>query len=64
MMRHADGSKMSKSDYRPGDNPLDVIADYSADALRFFIITSSSPGSDVRMNLDKVAEARNFGNKL
>jgi len=64
IMRHTDGSKMSKSDFRPGDNPLDVIADFSADALRFFIITSSSPGNDVRMNLDKVAEARNFGNKI
>jgi valyl-tRNA synthetase len=64
LMRHADGSKMSKSDFRPGDNPLDVIAEYSADALRFFILTSSSPGNDVRMNLDKVEEARNFGNKI
>lgn len=64
IMRHTDGSKMSKSDFRPGDNPLDVIADYSADALRFFILTSSSPGNDVRMNLDKVADARNFANKI
>lgn len=64
IMRHTDGSKMSKSDFRPGDNPLDVIAEYSADALRFFILTSSSPGNDVRMNLDKVADARNFGNKI
>ena len=64
LLRHADGSKMSKSDYRPGDNPLDLIAEYSADALRFFILTSSSPGNDVKMNLDKVAEARNFANKI
>lgn len=64
IMRHTDGSKMSKSDYRPGDNPLDVIGDYSADALRFFIVTSSSPGNDVRMNLDKIADARNFANKI
>lgn len=64
IMRHTDGSKMSKSDFRPGDNPLDVIADYSADALRFFVLTSSSPGNDVRMNLDKVEDARNFGNKI
>lgn len=64
LMRHSDGSKMSKSDYRPGDNPLDVIADYSADALRFFIASSSSPGNDLRMNLDKVAEGRNFANKV
>lgn len=64
IMRHADGSKMSKSDFRPGDNPLDVIADYSADALRFFIASSSSAGSDVRMNIEKVAEGRNFANKV
>ncbi len=64
IMRHTDGTKMSKSDFRPGDNPLDVIADYSADAFRFFIITSASPGNDVRINLEKIAEARNFGNKI
>lgn len=64
IMRHTDGTKMSKSDFRPGDNPLDVIADYSADAFRFFIITSASPGNDVRINLDKIADARNFANKI
>jgi len=64
IMRHTDGSKMSKSDFRAGDNPLDVIADYSADALRFFIVTSASPGNDVRINLEKIADARNFGNKI
>ena len=41
-IRHKDGSKISKSNPQPGDNPLDVIADYSADALRFTIITSSA----------------------
>lgn len=64
IMRHTDGTKMSKSDFRPGDNPLDVIADYSADAFRFFILTSSSPGNDVRINTDKIADARNFANKI
>ncbi len=64
IMRHTDGTKMSKSDFRPGDNPLDVIADYSADAFRFFIVTSASPGNDVRINMEKIAEARNFGNKI
>lgn len=64
IMRHTDGTKMSKSDFRAGDNPLDVIADYSADALRFFIVTSASPGNDVRINLEKIADARNFGNKI
>lgn len=64
IMRHTDGTKMSKSDFRPGDNPLDVIADYSADAFRFFILNSSSPGNDVRINTDKIADARNFANKI
>ncbi len=64
IMRHTDGTKMSKSDFRSGDNPLDVIADYSADAFRFFIVTSASPGNDVRINLEKIADARNFGNKI
>ncbi len=64
IMRHKDGSKLSKSDPRPGDNPLDVIKDYSADALRFTIITSSAPGNDARLDLEKVEHARNFANKI
>jgi valyl-tRNA synthetase len=64
LIRHKDGSKISKSNPQPGDNPLDVIADYSADALRFTIITSSAPGNDTKLDLEKVAHARNFGNKI
>jgi valyl-tRNA synthetase len=64
LIRHKDGSKISKSNPQPGDNPLDVIADYSADALRFTIITSSAPGNDTRLDLEKVEHARNFGNKI
>ncbi len=64
LIRHKDGSKISKSNPQPGDNPLDVIADFSADALRFTIITSSAPGNDTRLDLEKVEHARNFGNKI
>ena len=64
LIRHKDGSKISKSNPQPGDNPLDVIADYSADALRFTIITSSAPGNDTKLDLEKVEHARNFGNKI
>ncbi|MCX7839259.1 MAG: class I tRNA ligase family protein, partial [Anaerolineae bacterium] len=64
LMRHKDGSKISKSNPQPGDNPLDVIQDYSADALRFTIITSSAPGNDTKLDLEKVEHARNFGNKI
>jgi valyl-tRNA synthetase len=41
-----------------------VIKDYSADALRYTIITSSAPGNDTRLDLDKVESARNFANKI
>ena len=64
LIRHKDGSKISKSNPQPGDNPLDVIADYSADALRFTIITSSAPGNDTKLDMEKVEHARNFGNKI
>jgi valyl-tRNA synthetase len=64
LMRHKDGSKISKSNPQPGDNPLDVIADYSADALRFTIITSSAPGNDTKLDMEKVEHARNFANKI
>ncbi len=64
LIRHKDGSKISKSNPQPGDNPLDVIRDYSADALRYTIITSSAPGNDTKLDLEKVESARNFANKI
>jgi len=64
LMMHKDGSRMSKSNPQPGDNPLEVIADFSADALRFTIITSSTPGNNTKLDLEKVEHARNFGNKI
>ena len=64
IIRHQDGSKISKSNPQPGDDPLDVIEEYGADALRYWIVTGSTPGQDVRLSLPKIANARNFANKL
>ncbi len=64
IIRHQDGSKISKSNPQPGDDPLDVIEEYGADALRYWIVTGSTPGQDVRFSLPKIANARNFANKL
>ncbi|HEY3111315.1 MAG TPA: valine--tRNA ligase [Chloroflexota bacterium] len=64
MVRHEDGSKIEKSNYRPGDDPLDVIEQYGADALRFTLATGSTPGNDLRLSLERVAGNRNFANKL
>ena len=64
MMRHDDGTKVSKSDPRPGDDPVEVIDKYGADALRFMIATGSSPGNDMKLVWPRLESARNFANKL
>ena len=64
MMRHDDGTKVSKSDPRPGDDPVEVIDKYGADALRFMIATGSSPGNDMKLVWPRLESARNFTNKL
>ncbi|TAK20168.1 MAG: valine--tRNA ligase [Chloroflexota bacterium] len=64
MVRHADGSKISKSNYQSGDNPLEVIERFGADALRFTLATGSTPGNDLRISLDRIEGNRNFTNKL
>ena len=58
-----DGEKMSKS---KGNvvNPLDVIDRYGADALRFALVTGTTPGNDSQMSVQKVEASRNFANKL
>ncbi|MEG2311650.1 MAG: valine--tRNA ligase, partial [Bacilli bacterium] len=63
LIRDKDGRKMSKS-LGNGVDPMDVIAKYGADALRFFITTTTSPGTDLRYDEDKVASTWNFINKL
>ncbi|MFV0352325.1 MAG: valine--tRNA ligase [Oscillospiraceae bacterium] len=63
LVRDADGRKMSKS-LGNGIDPLEVIETYGADALRFMLLTGSTPGNDMRFMEDKAKSARNFSNKL
>ncbi len=63
LVRDAQGRKMSKS-LGNGIDPLEVIDEYGADALRFMLATGNSPGNDMRFMDDKVKAARNFANKL
>jgi valyl-tRNA synthetase len=63
LIRDEHGQKMSKSKGNVVD-PLEVIEEYGADALRFALLTGSTPGNDMKLSLQKVEAARNFGNKL
>ncbi len=63
LVRDSQGRKMSKS-LGNGIDPLEVIDEYGADALRFMLATGNSPGNDMRYIDDKVKAARNFANKL
>ncbi len=63
LVRDAQGRKMSKS-LGNGIDPLEVIDEYGADALRFMLATGNSPGNDMRFTDEKVRAARNFANKL
>ena len=63
LVRDAEGRKMSKS-LGNGIDPLDVIDNYGADALRFMLMTGISPGNDTRFNYDRLESSRNFANKL
>lgn len=63
LIRAEDGRKMSKS-LGNGIDPMDVIEQYGADALRWFLTTGSSPGQDVRFSYDKMDAAWNFINKI
>jgi valyl-tRNA synthetase len=62
-VRDVEGAKMSKTKGNVMD-PTAVTADYGADALRFALVTQSGPGSDLRLDIQKVEDARNFANKL
>lgn len=63
IVRDAQGKKMSKS-LGNGIDPLLLIDEYGADALRFALATGNSPGSDMRFSEEKVQSSRNFANKL
>ena len=63
LIRDEQGRKMSKS-LGNGIDPLEVIDQYGADALRFTLITGSTPGNDMRFSYKRVENNRNFCNKL
>lgn len=63
IVRDSQGRKMSKS-LGNGIDPLEVIDEYGADALRFTLITGNSPGNDMRFYMERVEASRNFANKI
>ena len=63
LVRDEQGRKMSKS-LGNGVDPLEVVEEYGADALRFSLVMGVSPGNDTRYSRDKVEAARNFANKV
>ncbi len=63
LVRDAQGRKMSKS-LGNGIDPLEIIDQYGADALRYALATGNSPGNDMRFSDEKIEAARNFANKL
>jgi valyl-tRNA synthetase len=63
LVRDAQGRKMSKS-LGNGVDPMEVIDQYGADSLRYFLSTGSSPGQDLRYTTEKVEATWNFANKI
>ena len=63
LVRDSQGRKMSKS-LGNGIDPLEIIREYGADALRLTLITGNAPGNDMRFYYDRVKANRNFANKV
>lgn len=63
LVRDSQGRKMSKS-LGNGIDPLEIIDQYGADALRLTLITGNSPGNDMRFYHERVEASRNFANKV
>ena len=63
LIRDPQGRKMSKS-LGNGVDPIEVVDQYGADALRFTLITGNSPGNDMRYDEKRIVASRNFANKL
>jgi len=63
LVRAADGSKMSKTKGNVVD-PLDTVAEYGADSLRYSLVTGVTPGQDIPLNMEKIAANKAFANKL
>ncbi len=63
LVRDAQGRKMSKS-LGNGIDPLEIIDEYGADALRLTLVTGNAPGNDMRFYMERVKSSRNFANKI
>ena len=63
LVRDADGQKMSKTRGNTVD-PLDLVEEYGADAVRFTLAALDSPGRDIPLDLERMAGYRAFGNKI
>ena len=63
LIRDSQGRKMSKS-LGNGIDPLEIIEQYGADALRLTLMTGNAPGNDMRFYMERVEASRNFANKV
>ncbi len=63
LVRDSQGRKMSKS-LDNGVDPLEAIAEYGADVLRFTLVSGNTPGNDMRFHLERLDANRNFANKI
>ncbi len=63
LVRDSQGRKMSKS-LGNGIDPLELISEYGADALRLTLVTGNAPGNDMRFYNERVEASRNFANKI
>jgi valyl-tRNA synthetase len=63
LVRDAHGRKMSKT-YGNVIDPIEVMDEYGADALRFTLLTGSTPGNDMNLSVERIAANRNFANKI
>ena len=63
LVRDSQGRKMSKS-LGNGIDPLEIIDQYGADALRMTLVTGNAPGNDMRFDNERVEASRNFANKV
>ncbi len=63
LVRDSQGRKMSKS-LGNGIDPLEIVEQYGADALRFTLATGNAPGNDMRFYMERVEASRNFANKI